>query len=385
MPQIQSPKTAGLLTTRQDVTFFASSYIISAILFSAVELGIFDLLERAPLSSRDVAQRLSLSPSATSRLLRCCEALALLRRDVDGFYSNKSLASEALVSVSPTTIIPEILHHARHVYRPFARLTEAIRTGAPQLRREPAPSDDISFDLYSAIGSDESEFTIFLRAMNSFSSGIGTWICETVDLSRRHCIADVGCGGGQVARELLSCLPRAKMLLLDLPVALSVAKRLIDEHGSADRVTYIPIEFSHGIPDSVNGSDVILLSAILGDWDEGARLDLLRETTRCLADDGLVLISETLQSSEKTNSLAASMLALYVLVITSGGSNFPESYWRQTLSSIGLSDIDVWRHPHGGRDLIVARKRSKPSASEKATVRTVALESRQRQEGRQRT
>jgi ubiquinone/menaquinone biosynthesis C-methylase UbiE len=356
MPQMQTPDLSSLIRNEKDLTFYANSYIISAVLFASVQLGIFDRLAAIPATVADVAAQLALSSDATARTLNCCEALGLVEVDEFARYRNTPLTAKFLVTSAPSSIVPIILHHARHVYAPFGALVEAIRTGRPQIGTTATQKAEGEGNLYTILAAAPHEFGIFLRAMNLFSTGVGTWIAETVDLSHIHSMIDIGCGGGQVALELLTALPDLNIILVDLAAALGVAKETLGANGLAKRTSFLAADLKNGFPVVSSRPEAILISAVLGDWDEDVRIELLNNSIRQLPPGGLLLISETLLRSAEQNNLSASLLALYVLVITSGGSNFTENYWLELLSRLGIKEAKVFHNPIGGRDLIVARK-----------------------------
>ncbi len=356
MPQMQTPDLSSLIRNEKDLTFYANSYIISAVLFASVQLKIFDTLAAMPATPVEMANRLALSPDATARLLDCCKALGLLHVDDATRYRNSPLAAKSLVSSAPGSVVPIILHHARHVYSPFGALVEAVRTGRPQMGTMAARKNEGEDNLYTILATEPQEFGIFLRAMNLFSAGVGSWIAETVDLSHVNSMIDLGCGGGQVALELLTALPHLNITLVDLAAALDVARETLGTSGLAERTSFVDADLKVGFPVSADRADAILVSAVLGDWDEDVRIDWLDDSIRQLPRDGLLLISETLLRPAEQNNLSASLLALYVLVITSGGSNFTEQYWLGLLSKLGMRESRVFYNPSGGRDLIVARK-----------------------------
>src|SRR5207253_2032294 len=61
--------------------WMVSGYLFSSVLFSAVELGVFDQLEARPGDASQLAARLQASIPGTQRLLDALCALGLCRRD----------------------------------------------------------------------------------------------------------------------------------------------------------------------------------------------------------------------------------------------------------------------------------------------------------------
>src|SRR5689334_11256381 len=77
---------------------FGAGYVLSSVLFSAVELGVFDLLAKGPADAPALAARAGLPEDALRRLLTALTAMGLVTRDDAGAYQNGPLAAAALTS-----------------------------------------------------------------------------------------------------------------------------------------------------------------------------------------------------------------------------------------------------------------------------------------------
>ena len=110
--------------------FFASKTLLSA-----VELGLFTELAKESMTASEIAKALGLHPRAVPDFPDALVALGLLQRagdGPDGHYSNTTETAVFLDRTSPN-YIGGILEMANaRLYRFWADLTEALKTGAPK-------------------------------------------------------------------------------------------------------------------------------------------------------------------------------------------------------------------------------------------------------------
>jgi hypothetical protein len=110
--------------------FFASKTLLSA-----VELGLFTTLAKGPLTGAEIGQALGLDSRAIPDFPDALVALGLLAREGDGpgaRYANTPEGSMFLDRESPA-YVGGILEMANaRLYRFWADLTEALKTGEPQ-------------------------------------------------------------------------------------------------------------------------------------------------------------------------------------------------------------------------------------------------------------
>ena len=136
----------------------ASGHVEARIVQSAVELGIFDALEAAPLGAQTVAAALKLDPRAAELLLNALVSLQLLVKESDAF-SLTDVAARYLLQSSPQDVGAMIRFDAS-LWPCWERLPEAIRSGRPA--RPPNMYQD-----------DPQETAIFINAMDSLVKARG--------------------------------------------------------------------------------------------------------------------------------------------------------------------------------------------------------------------
>ena len=171
----------------------------SKALLSAVELGVFTCLADGPMTGHEIEPVLGLNPRGTHDFLDALVALGLLARDGDGAtgqYRNTAETAALLDRKSPQ-YIGGILEMANaRLYRFWADLTPALKTGKPQ--NEVKHSGRSMFDeLYA----DPQRLEQFMDAMAGISAANFAILAETFDFSPYGTLADIGGASGQ-----LSCL-----------------------------------------------------------------------------------------------------------------------------------------------------------------------------------
>src|SRR6478672_13023651 len=142
--------------------FFASKTLLSA-----VELGLFTKLAKQPMTGAEIVRTLGLNPRAVPDFPDALVALKFLERAGDGADAHYSNTPESAMFLDRHSAgyIGGILEMANaRLYRFWADLTEALKTGAPQ--NETKQSGASMFDeLYS----DPQRLEQFMDAMSGIS------------------------------------------------------------------------------------------------------------------------------------------------------------------------------------------------------------------------
>src|SRR5882672_10324347 len=93
----------------------------SKTMFAALELGVFERLQRGPATADALSQDLTLNADAAERLLDACVGSGLLAKK-DGVYSNNAVASTYLVRSSPAALVGYIDYSNRVGYKMWGDL-----------------------------------------------------------------------------------------------------------------------------------------------------------------------------------------------------------------------------------------------------------------------
>jgi hypothetical protein len=332
-----------------------SGYTQSAILFTAVELGVLDELARAGrVSATTIAEQLHLSPTGTERLLDALVAYGVIDKNDADQYALTAAAAALLTRDGEASMVPTILHQVRHIAPLLARLPDAVRTGAPQVASG-WPFSRGHANAWAALSSAPAELEIAVAAQDQASAGEGEAIASVASLGDVETLVDFGGGGGQVAIELARACPKLRILLVDQPDVVAIAERRIAAAGLAERIFCIPGDIRSGVvlPDA---TECVLLSSVLssfGPSDQRRILSAVREMT----DAGSrLLVSERLLDDHRTGPEAAALASLESMLVHGGGGLTREDIddlLRAT--GFGIEAVHPQQASKGRRDLVIAR------------------------------
>lgn len=329
------------------LTQVINGYLLSAALFAAVDMDLFNHIAEWPLKRDELARRIGVSVQYLHRLLRVLDGLGLVTVTDGDRIALTDTSRESLVDGAPESMLAAIRHHHHHAYWALGNLGLSMRTGQPNCGA-------VGDDLYTMLDRD-SDASTFIEAMNGFSKQVGRRIIELVDLQDVGTILDLGGGGGQIAHELLVSLPNVEVVLADREPILKIARARWSEL-YPDRLRYLEHEFQQDTF-TRERADVVLLSAVLGDWDGYWRSRIFRSAWAATRPGGKLLISETILDDDQRGPAGALLLNLYVLTLTQGGDNLTEHEWREFLKKEGVQTFEVVRDGSNGfRDLIVCHK-----------------------------
>ncbi|XP_013805914.1 acetylserotonin O-methyltransferase [Apteryx mantelli] len=319
---------------------YTNGFLVSKVLFTACELGVFDLLLESgePLSSDAIAARLGTSPSGMERLLDACVGLKLLAVEVTGggvYYRNTEISNLYLTKSSPKSQYHIMMYYSNTVYLCWHYLTDAVREGRNQYERAFGIS---SIDPFGAMYRSEEEMLKFMAGQNAIWSICGRDVLAAFDLSPFRHIYDLGGGGGALAQECVSVYPNSTVTIYDLPKVVQVAKEWFVP-SEERRITFHEGDF---FKDSIPEADLYILSKILHDWDDDRCKQLLAKVHKACKPGGGVLLVESLLNEDKSGPLETQLYSMNMLVQTEGKERTPAEY-SNLLQAAGFTEIQVKR------------------------------------------
>ena len=314
-------------------------------LAAAIELELFTKLSGKGADAHELSRLLEIHARPADMLLSACAALGLLEKR-DGFYYNSPTAEEFLVKGRPYYFGNYVTMVHRHLYLPWGRLAEAIKTNKPQVW---------AGDTFEEIAADPEARRNFTEAMHSMSIFRAKAVFEAIDLSPYHQLLDVGAASGAYCIEACRKYQSLRACIFDRPSALEIAREKIAEAELAMRIkTCAGDFFKEELP---KGSDVILLSHVLHDWSPERNRVILGKCFAALPPGGLVLVCEVMMNDEKTGPELAALLSLNMLIATEGGCNYTWSEYAGWVEASGFREIQRLPVPStGGVGILVGRK-----------------------------
>lgn len=233
--------------TAQKLVETATAYWQSAALCAAVELRVFDALDRGPAGAQDLSDSTAVPVAHLTSLLDALVAMHLLQKSQSGYCLDSSAAT--WLTPSSRVNLLDALRLKTDLFPLWGRLSDSLREGRPSV--PPA----------AHLGADPSRTRRFVLGMHSSGVAMLPPVAEAIELNDQHSLLDVAAGPGTFAALLADRHPRLRVTLFDLAPVLEVARELLQRHPSPDRFTYTAGDYrTQTLP---SGFDVALYSGAL--------------------------------------------------------------------------------------------------------------------------
>ena len=309
----------------KEVMQIVNGFQASRILYSAVELGVFEAIKGDAFEAVYVSEKCGTDVNSTEILLNALVSMELLEKE-ENKYSN-SESSKRFFLKGSKSYIGDIIQFTGEHWKSWDNLTSAIRGGAPQ-------------DKPYMEKRHESGWEHFIRGMHNFalSRGDASMTADLIDLSKVSRLLDVACGPGTYSYELCNKYPDIRAILFDLPETITVAKSIAMEYSLDERLEFVEGDYKNdNFPDSV---DCALLFNIIHQETSEENLKLIDKIYQSLNEDGVLLIKDHILNDDKTSPSDGAMFSVQMQLMT-GGRCFSGSEIRSWLADAGFREIDI--------------------------------------------
>jgi acetylserotonin N-methyltransferase len=306
----------------------------SKIMFAAVKLGLFDLLNSGPRSLQALAADLHASEDGLERLLNACVGLGLLRVSPAG-YANTPAASAYLCKSSDRRLTGYIAYSNDVMWQLWSHLEDAVREGSHRWRQ----SFGWDGPIFSHFFRTDDAMREFLMGMHGYGLISSPVVVSAIDLSRFRRIVDLGGATGHLA--IAACLrhPHMRGVVFDLPETTPLARDIVAASPVAGRVEVHSGDF---FTDPLPPGDLYALGRIIHDWNPAKIDHLLRRVFQALPNGGGLLIAEKILDPDKTGPMWATLQNLNMLTCTEGKERTQAEY-ETILYNAGFKDVSVCR------------------------------------------
>jgi len=308
----------------------------SKTLLSAVELAVFSHLAEGQKSGPELQASLGLHPRATYDFLDTLVALGLLQRDgagESGKYANTPAAARFLVKTSPQ-YIGGILEMANaRLYRFWADLTPALKTGQPQNEIKQTGKS-----MFESLYADSARLEQFMDAMSGISMGNFMAFAEKFDFANYETLADIGGATGQLSTIVAKRHPHMRCRSCDLTAVRPIAERRVSEQNLKGRVTAETIDF---FADEFPPSDVITMGMILHDWNLADKKMLIAKAYRALPVGGAFVAIENIIDDERRQNAFGLMMSLNMLIEFGDAFDFTGAQFADWCKEAGFTRCEI--------------------------------------------
>ncbi|WP_131737002.1 methyltransferase [Actinomadura roseirufa] len=329
------------------------------LIMTASQLGVFEKLSTGPASLEQLAEALTLQPTALHDFLDALVALELLERD-GGRYSNSAEADFYLVP-GKRYYMGHYLTFVDNFMRPtWDGLDEVLRTGRPQAPQPPErPQPE------AAPGKEGTEFfehtyasadlqRMFMEAQDSLSSEIAWEISRRIDWSRWTRLVDLGGARGNTAGILLQAHPHLTATVFDMPPIEPLFHEHMERLGVHDRAAY---QGGDWFQDPLPEGDALLCGHALHNWTAEQRKTVIGKAYDAVRPGGVFMVHD-LMIDEDRNRLNPLMLSL-AMTLSVGGSGYKASECIGWMREAGFTDVEaVLLQDYDGHTVVLGHKRA---------------------------
>jgi ubiquinone/menaquinone biosynthesis C-methylase UbiE len=263
--------------------------IVGALGFKAIlvalELNIFELLHKAPLTADELAKKIDAKIEGITLLLDTLINLGYIKA-VGTKFEITPMTTTWMLNDSPESMVG-LFHHFEDAWERWNYLGESICTG------EQAPGLDKWID------KRENGWLRYHSGMRSIANIIGDTIVSRVKLPQRaRKLLDVGGSHGLHSIKFCRKYPDLSATIFDLPASRQTAEETIEQEGMEDRVVFCEGDF---VTDSIEGTfDVLLLFNFIRIFNPEELFGLLKKSAGLLNSNGMIIILDQFGQPNKS-------------------------------------------------------------------------------------
>lgn len=315
---------------------FRGSHGTELLVASVAHFALFDRLADGPLSFDELKGILGLADRPLNVLLTAVRAMGALERLGDGRLALTASAREQLVRTSP---------YYMGDYFSLAAESPGVLEMVQRLRADrPKGSDGdgggVGFIYRDGIRSAMDSAAMarhFTLALSGRARNVAPVLAAQLPLAGATLLADIGGGTGLYSIAFLRANPELRAVVLDRPEVLRVAEEFRSGSEVADRLELRPGDlFSDPVP---AGTDVLLLSNILHDWDVAECRAIVRRCAEALPPGGRLVIHDVFLDDDLGGPLPIALYSAALFSVTEGRAYSVAEYtgW---LREAGLHPIE---------------------------------------------
>jgi hypothetical protein len=319
----------------------------SKTLLSAVELGLFTELAKAPATAAEIREKFGLHPRSVLDFLDALVSMRLLERDAEGRYSNTADTDLFLDRTKPSYVGGILEMCSARLYGFWGTLTDGLKTGLPQ--NEVKGGGD---ELFAALYADPERLEGFLSAMTGLSLGAANAIAAKFPWSEYKSFVDVGGAQGGVPVQIALAHPHLAGGNFDLPQVGPIFEKYAAANGVSDRLKFYPGSF---FTDELPKADVLIMGHILHDWNLEEKKMLLRKAYDALPEGGALIVFEAMIDDERRQNTLGLLMSLNMLIETPGGFDYTGADCQGWMREAGFRTTRV-EHLIGPDSMVVGIK-----------------------------
>ena len=321
----------------------------SQILYTGVELGVFEYVSSQPKNASEIAKVLNLDYNLAYRLLRALGSLGLLREGVNRDFTITQ-QGEFLRKDNPKTLRGiALLEEGPEHYALWKHLPTMIKDG-----KQNAFPREYGQKLFEFTDSNPLYREVFNQAMSSYSSIQTAWVTDALDgynFSNVNTVCDVGGGQGHLLCSLLVKYPHIRGTVIELDSVIKNNDLLwAEKMGVKDRCSYVGGNMFSKVP----AADAFIMKMILHDWSDDECVKILSNIYNAASENGRILIAEHLVPGPEEPHFSK-LFDIHMMCVATGKERTVEEYV-DLLKKTGWNHADTFQSQSGLMGIIEGKK-----------------------------
>jgi hypothetical protein len=277
------------------------------LIYVAAKLGLADVLYEGPRNADDIAAGLGVNAPVLRRLLRGLVNRGLVAEERAGTFSLTALG-QYLRTGAPGALRGQAIRSGEVQYPAWGSLLYAVETGQSAFEHAHGT------DFFGYLAANPAVNNAFNEGMTARAESIVDGIVAAYDFSPFARIVDVGGGAGVLLSGILEVYPAATGILYDTAAVTQEASAYLARRGLSGRAEVIAGDFFAAVP----RGDLLVLEAILHNWDNGRAALILRQCRKALEPAGRILIIEDILPGKLDGVMPLIEIDLTMLVCHNG-------------------------------------------------------------------
>ncbi|MEW2121274.1 methyltransferase [Streptomyces sp. NPDC005474] len=324
----------------------AMAFQSAKLVLTGMELGLFEALAKEPGDEEELRRRLGLHPRGTGHFLAALAELGFLERGESGRYRNSDITGQCLVPGAEGYLGGFLRAADQVMYPAWGRLSEALRTGAPQAATY--SGEDMFGELYD---SEEKKDGLVGMAEDA-SRPLIPALTEGFDWAAHHSVLELGGCRGNVLAGLARAHPHLDTCVFDLPQLEPDFAAHMASIGMTGKVRFQGGDFFAG---ALPQADVLMIGHALIDWNDEQRQQLVRNAFAAVRPGGAFLVWDPVIVDGEDSYLRNLVRSLNLQLMTPHGTGYDLTQCAEWMREAGFASVS---HTSLGHDvtLVIARK-----------------------------
>ncbi len=317
----------------QGIVDCASAYYRSAILFAALELDVFSVIERAGAEGA-VLEWIAAECEADLRgmrlLLDGCAATGLLGKEGPVYFN--SAAGRAVLVKGARHDLGKAIGYNRDVYAAWGELAQLVRSGKPVE------------DPHVHLGRDDGRTSRFVLSMHGRALGIGRSVVPILKLAGCLRLLDLAGGPGTYAVLMAEAYPELSCVTVDLPAVSKVASALVAQSSAAERVECRSGDYHTDVYEE-QAYDAVTIFGALHQEEPEMIADICQRAYAALKPGGLIYILDMMTDETHTAPQFSALFAVNMALTTDHGWVFSDKELHGWLAGAGFKGCQTEQVP----------------------------------------